>query len=322
MYKKILVPLDGSQRAEAILPHVENLAKHDEANVVFTQVIEPATRSAILNLEQDSEVAFKTQKIDTTQKYLTGWKDQFQEQGLSAEILLLRGVAVEAILYAVEATKTQLVAMTSQGRTGLAQVFYGSVASGVLNRVNCPILLVRPETKPSTETNKRILVPLDGSIRSETVIPHVEGIATLYNAKITLVRIVRTGYQTTVFADLEQDIKEELVSEKLFNKLGQHQEIERVKEARQYLLNWQKQLQDQGLDVEVALMYGRPIDSIIKIAEEINADLIAMTSKGRTGLEQVFYGSVASGILNRSTRPLLLVPARKAVDEAPVNNFV
>ncbi len=321
MYKKILVPLDGSQRAEAILPHVENLAKHEEANVVFTQVIEPATRSAILNLEQDSEVAFKSQKVDTTKQYLTGWKDKFREQGLSADILLLRGIAVEAILDAVEATKAELIAMTSQGRTGLAQVFYGSVASGVLNRVNCPILLVRPETKASMETNQQILVPLDGSIRSEAVIPHVKGIATLYNAQITLVRIVRTGYQTTVFADLEKDLKEELVSDKLFNKLGQHQEIERVKEARQYLLNWQKKLQDQGFDVEVTLMYGRPIDSIIELAEEINADLIAMTSKGKTGLDQVFYGSVASGVLNRSIRPLLLVSTGKTV-QSPVKNFV
>ncbi|NET56705.1 MAG: universal stress protein [Symploca sp. SIO2E6] len=321
MYKKILVPLDGSERAEAILPHIENLAKHEEANIVFTQVVEPATRSAVLNLEQDSEVAFKPQKIDAIKKYLTGWQDKFQEQGLSAEILLLRGVAVEAILDAVAVTNADLVAMTSQGRTGLAQVFYGSVASGVLNRVNCPLLLVRPETKPSTETNKQILVPLDGSMRSEAVIPHVEGIAKLYNAKITLVRIVRTGYQTTVFADLEQDLKEELISDKLFNKLGQHQEIARVKEARQYLLDWQKKLTEQGFDVEVTLMYGRSIDCIIEIAEEINADLIAMTSKGRTGLDQVFYGSVASGVLNRSTRPLLLVPAGNAA-EVPVENFV
>jgi len=321
MYKKILVPLDGSKRAEAILPHVENLAKHDEANVVFMRVIEPATRSAILNLEQDSEVAFKSQKIDTIKQYLTDWKDKFQEKGLSANILLLRGVAVEAILYAVEVTNADLVAMTSQGRTGLAQVFYGSVASGVLNRVNCPILLVRPETKPSMETNKQILVPVDGSIRSEVVIPHVKEIARLYNAKITLVRIVRTGYQTKVFVDLEKDLKDELVSDKLFNKLGQHQEIERVKEARKYLLDWQKKLQDQGFDVEVTLLYGRPIDSIIEIAEQINADLITMTSQGRTGLDQVFYGSVASGILNRSTRPLLLVRSRKPV-EAPVKNFV
>ena len=134
-------------------------------------------------------------------------------------------------------------------------------------------------------------------------------------------KIDTTKQYLTGWKDKFQELKEELVSDKLFNKLGQHQEIQRVNEARQYLLDWQKKLQDQGFDLEVTLMYGRPIDSIIAIAEEINADLIAMTSQGRTGLDPVFSGSVASGILNRSTRPLLLVCTEKSA-VAYIKNFV
>jgi nucleotide-binding universal stress UspA family protein len=319
MYKRILVPLDGSERAEAVIPHVANLAKHDDAEVIFTQVVEPATRSAVLDLEE-AEVAFKTQKTDQVKQYLTGWKEKFQEKGLTASILLLRGIAVEAILHALDITQADLIAMSSKGHTGLAQVFSGSVAAGLLNRVECPMLLVQSATDADKKTNNRIVVPLDGFPHAEEIIPHVEGIAKLYNAKIILVRVVRSGYQTSELIDIDREIKEEEVSEKLFDKLGRHQEIEQVKEAKQYLLSWQSQLQERGFEVEARLLHGHPIESIMEVAERVDADLIAMTSHGKSGLAQVFYGSVASGLLNRADCPLLLV--KSGEPEKPVENFV
>ncbi|PSO63129.1 MAG: hypothetical protein BRC36_08785 [Cyanobacteria bacterium QH_2_48_84] len=317
MYKKILIPLDGSERAEAVIPHVENLVKHDETKVIFAQVVEPASRSAVLDSEKESEVQFKPQKVDKVKQYLTSWKNKFQAKGLSAEILLLSGVAVNAILHATEFTQADLLAMTRQGRTGLAKVFYGSVASGVFNRIKCPLLLVSSETEVNLLTNNRILVPLDGSKRAEAALPHAKGVAKLYNAQIILVRVVRTNYQTAVFDNLEQELDEEDVSEHIFRSLGKHQEVGRIKDARQYLLDWQASLQEEGFEVEATLLSGRPIEGIIQVAQETDADLIAMTSHGQTGLARVFYGDVASGLLNRAARPLLLI----RTGETPVQNF-
>ena len=317
MYKKILVPLDGSERAEVVIPHVENLVKHDETKVIFAQVVEPASRSAVLDSEKESEVQFKPQKVDKVKQYLTSWKNKFQAKGLSAEILLLSGVAVNAILHATEFTQADLLAMTRQGRTGLAKVFYGSVASGVFNRIKCPLLLVSSETEVNLLTNNRILVPLDGSKRAEAALPHAKGVAKLYNAQIILVRVVRTNYQTAVFDNLEQELDEEDVSEHIFRSLGKHQEVGRIKDARQYLLDWQASLQEEGFEVEGTLLSGRPIEGIIQVAQETDADLIAMTSHGQTGLARVFYGDVASGLLNRAARPLLLI----RTGETPVQNF-
>ena len=115
MYKKILIPLDGSERAEAVIPHVENLVKHDETKVIFAQVVEPASRSAVLDSEKESEVQFKPQKVDKVKQYLTSWKNKFQAKGLSAEILLLSGVAVNAILHATEFTQADPLAWSWQG---------------------------------------------------------------------------------------------------------------------------------------------------------------------------------------------------------------
>lgn len=317
MYRKILVPLDGSQAAEAIIPHIANLAKHNEATVCFAQVIEPATRSGIVNLEQEQEVTFKPQKVDNAKAYLNSWKEKFDQDGLSAEISLLRGVATDAILYAIEQMDIDLLAITSKGRSGFKKAIYGSVSAALLNRAPCPILVANPGTEISLKTNNRILVPIDGSKESEQILSHVQHIARLYEAKIILVRVVRSANYKAASVALDKEIKEEIVPEHLLSQLGKHQELERIKEAKNYLLNWRNQFREHGYEVEVNLLYGRPIDSIVAVAEEKNVDLIAMTSQAKAGLEQFLYGSVASGLLNRLARPMLIVQT----GEVPVRNF-
>lgn len=317
MYRKILVPLDGSETAEAIIPHVANLAKYDEAQVIFAQVIEPATRSGIINIDQDQEVTFKPQKIDQAKKYLTSWQERFTQDGLSAEIVLLRGVAIDAILYAIEEMDIDVLAFTSQGRSGLKKAIYGSVSSALLNRAPCPMLVADAKTKVSLKTNNRILVPLDGSKESEKILSHVQHIAHLYEAKLILVRVVRSASYKAAFVNLDKEIKEEIIPEHLLSQLGKHQELEKIKEAKQYLLNWKSQFQEQGIDVEVNLLYGQPIDSILAVAERSEADLVAMTSQAKAGLDEFLYGSVASGLLNRLARPMFIVHAGKI----PVKNF-
>lgn len=319
MYRTILVPLDGSERAEGVIPYVENLAKYEHAKVVFAEAIEPATRSAVVDLEQE-EVTFSPQKVTQVKQYLQSWQEKFQAQGFTAEVLLLRGVAVDAILHAAEVVNADLVAMSSQGYTGLAKMFYGSVVSGVFNRLKRPLLVVHAGFEMTAVPNREILVPLDGSKLSEKVIAHAKGIAKLYGAQLLLVRVVRTSDRSTAVVDINQNFQDPKVSEPLFNKVGKHQEIERLQKAKDYLLKWQKNLQLEGFKVDLNLLYGRPIDSITRIAKRKDVDLIAMTSHGQSGLDNVLYGSVASGLMHRLSCPFLLVRSNQAKE--PVKNFV
>lgn len=144
MYKKILVPLDGSKRAERILPHVEELAQRYDAAVVFLQVVEPDVpimgpevsyiRLYEASLERRSEEA---------EAYLTALAGEFREKGISAKAAVVHGPVVGAILDAAEREDADLIALASHGRTGLSQVFYGSVAAGVLHRIDRPLLVIR-----------------------------------------------------------------------------------------------------------------------------------------------------------------------------------
>lgn len=146
MYSKILVPLDGSKRAEKILPHVEELARLYDAEVVFLQVLEcPPVVSGFVVSPFDEEECRKAsqQRKEEVESYLAIWQGKFHEKGIANRMVLRHGPIVEAILEAAESEDVDLIALASHGRTGLSGVFYGSVAVGVLHRADRPLLLIR-----------------------------------------------------------------------------------------------------------------------------------------------------------------------------------
>ncbi len=144
MYHTILVPLDGSKRAEAILPHLEELARRYEAKVLFLQVIEPVPLLAgseiayVRHYEEEFEEQAKQVEV-----YLAGLKGEFRKKGIDARTLAAHGPVVEAIINTAERENADLIAIASHGRGGISRVFYGSVAAGVLHRVDRPLLLIR-----------------------------------------------------------------------------------------------------------------------------------------------------------------------------------
>ena len=144
MYKTILVPLDGSKRAEAILPHVKNLSLCFNAKLVFFIVAEPS-----LMLEYD-EVIDMSKYLETfdhqrkkTETYLASLQEEFRAKGIKVQTLIGHGLVVRAIIDAAEHENADLVAMASHGRSGVFRTFYGSVAAGVLQRIDRPLLLIR-----------------------------------------------------------------------------------------------------------------------------------------------------------------------------------
>ena len=147
MYQKILVPLDGSKRAEKILPHVADLAKKYQARVLLLTVNEYRAAFSIEGsfAEFNSE-DFEAQMTET-KVYLEKLAADLFKKKIACEVHVKSGTAVDAIISTAEKEKADLIAMTSHGRGGLARVFYGSVAAAVLNRVDRPLLIVRSRTE-------------------------------------------------------------------------------------------------------------------------------------------------------------------------------
>jgi nucleotide-binding universal stress UspA family protein len=148
-----------------------------------------------------------------------------------------------------------------------------------------------------------ILAPLDGSIRGERILPHVENLASQFKAKVILLQvmsppqIVNPSIQSSsAHTDMiKQSLKE-------FNK--------RYEDVMTYLGGWQGEFREKGIDARKFVEQGPVVETIIAVAKRENADLIAMASHGRTGLARVFYGSVTAGVLQMVDRPILLIRSR------------
>lgn len=147
MYKKILVPLDGSKRAEKILPHAADLAERYQAEVILLTVNEYRMAFGIEGAFVEYNRKDFDAQTDKTRSYLEKVAAGLAKKKIACEVRVANGSAVDAIIATAEKEKADLIAMASHGGGGLTRVFYGSVAAGVLNRVDRPLLIVRSRSK-------------------------------------------------------------------------------------------------------------------------------------------------------------------------------
>jgi nucleotide-binding universal stress UspA family protein len=144
MFRTILVPLDGSKRAERILPYVEDLAYARDSRVIFLRVVEPTpVITSLYSLMPYYSPEMAESAFNEAKAYVAELTGNFRAKGLDASLLVEMGPVVHTILEVAEREKADLIAMASHGRTGLARAFYGSVAAGILHQADRPLLLIR-----------------------------------------------------------------------------------------------------------------------------------------------------------------------------------
>lgn len=145
MYKKILIPLDGSNLAEAAIPYAVEMAKKFDARIVLLRCMvlpEPILVGMDMALPEhyaDLQQAERTH----VEEYLQRVKDRPELKDLVDEVKVPFGAPGEAILEFCDVEQCDLIVMSSHGRTGFSKFVYGSVAEKVLHHANCPVLLIR-----------------------------------------------------------------------------------------------------------------------------------------------------------------------------------
>lgn len=148
MYKRILVPLDGSPRAEAILPHAEELALRLDAELVLLRVFEPDF-SLVDSYGHPPE--FYDALLENWQNEITSYlakiRDDLIRKGLQVSVLIEKGPVVGTILKVAKREEADLIAMSSHGRSGLPRIFYGSITAGVLHQTDRPLLIIRSQNE-------------------------------------------------------------------------------------------------------------------------------------------------------------------------------
>lgn len=148
MYHAILAPLDQSERAAAIMPHVEALARCFNAAVVLLTVVDIEVESPLPPLPPrgllpgDPSAVGSDQLASAARLYLEGWRERLSRQGINTRIRIEYGPVAAAILETAATENVDLIAMAGHGRTGLARVFYGSVTEEVLQKADRPMLII------------------------------------------------------------------------------------------------------------------------------------------------------------------------------------
>ena len=143
MYKKILVPLDGSKLAEIALSHADSLAARYQAELVLLTVIDPPTMTGRNSAAIDLFRQEMDTKMDDAETYLKALKGQFEKRKIKTKIVVTIGSVVRNIINTAHGESVDLVLIASHGRSGLQRVFFGSVAAGILNRIEQPLMVIR-----------------------------------------------------------------------------------------------------------------------------------------------------------------------------------
>jgi nucleotide-binding universal stress UspA family protein len=147
MYKKILVPLDGSELAECVLPHVEALTSRGGVKtVVFLRVVEPAYVPAGAygpGLSPDSIIAIDAANKTAAEDYLSKLVKRTDYKGVKVQPVIIKGPSAAGIADYAEKNSVDLIAIATHGRSGVSRWAWGSVADKVMRSVCMPVLMVR-----------------------------------------------------------------------------------------------------------------------------------------------------------------------------------
>jgi nucleotide-binding universal stress UspA family protein len=290
MWKKILVPLDGSDLAELALPYATELAGTFNSELVLLYVS-----------EEDEE------HLHMHQLYLERLAVQMKKQQLKRiSPVVIAGKTVEEIVKYTEKNDIRLIIMASHGRSGIIPWAKEGVASKVIDAVGVPLLLIK-ETKRRRQTKEkhlmsRILLPLDGSEAGEAAITRVKELRSQLEAEVILLEVVSEGRHLRTVGGLDYILYPET-------------ELETFKtEAKEYLDKVYQRLQRgkkaKG-ELTVAIRTGEVAKGILSYAKKKRVSLIAISSHGHSGMTKWVFGSTAQKIISDSPVPVLVVKAEQ-----------
>lgn len=271
----VIVPLDGSDLAEQVLPHAKQIADRLRIPLHLIRVI-PQDASAEVRDEAYAYLSETGRRLD-------------HPVHLSVRL----GNIAEQIIALADEVSNPVIAMTTHGRGGLGRLLYGSVADQVVRESNAPVLLIRSGAEPATSDYFRsIMVPLDGSAHAESALPHAVELARAFDADLRLVKAVETplvaGGPLSAFA-----------------LTGAYRRASR--EAEDYLRALVERLTSKRVRVHSRLLTGFAESEVLAFEDETEVDLVVMATRGRTGMERLTLRDLAGHLLRRGTAPVLMV---------------
>jgi nucleotide-binding universal stress UspA family protein len=255
MYKRILVPVDGSSFSEQILPHVAAIARKTGAELLLMR-----------GVDRQPEHAEAARQVEELARGF----------GAVSTCVVTNEPAAAVVSEAARVPGT-LIALCSHGRTGAMQALFGSTALAILRASGAPLLVYRPDSvRPvaPAERIERIVLPLDGSAASESMIAPAAALAKWLGARVDVVSVVDPSAGAGAPA-------------------GDASESGYVRARADAVAS------EHGVKTSWEVLHGDPKHAIPNFVQGLGAGaVLAMTTHGRSGLRSVLAGSVTAACLN------------------------
>lgn len=309
MLKHVLIPLDGSELAEQSLSHLMRFVS--PTHVTFSLLA--ALSAALPGVNDVSQPSMDEALITANEQiraHVQAVRERLEQAGFRATEHCMVGDPADCILHMAEEEHVDLIAMSTHGRTGFRRALLGSVSDKVIRHARPPVFLVPTTAAVKAEKlPEMLLVPLDGTAFAETALPLAQSFAQALGASVQLVRVIEPANaheREMIFGTADN-----------FSTTLQTQ----MAQAATYLEQIRLRFQLAGISATPQIVVGKPATAILETANSQQVDLIVMSTHGRSGVNRLLYGSVASEVIHESACPLLLLHGQEAVQvEQPTGN--
>jgi nucleotide-binding universal stress UspA family protein len=318
MYRKIMVPLDGSPFSEESLPLAIGAARRVDAELRLVHVMEPLIGQMLLEVGDGAE------------KQMTALAERITaETGVAAFAELLVGKALPELCHYIEKEGIDLVVLATHGWGGLQRAWLGSTTDALVRQVAVPVLAVRPRAQPPAPIPPPVTEPgtgeapgaavvaaertpggaalIGGTLATHPLLP-LDGSPLAEAALEPLLDLVGPDARYTLLRVVQIPIPPDAMTGSWSPELWQQHLPALQREAEEYLAVVAARLRGRVRAVETAVLTElSPAPAILNYAKEQGVDLIALSTRGHGGLRRLALGSVTDKVLRGADVPVLMV---------------
>jgi nucleotide-binding universal stress UspA family protein len=282
MFKRVLVPLDGSMLAESALEPALHLSQQADGVVYLMRVPVFVDSGAQTSPEYHRVWVDENDlpEYEDVTAYLREIRERIARPGVSVRTIVGEGEPSRAILNTSVTKNIDLILMASHARSGISRWLLGSVSGNVSRMAQSPVILVR---KPTNFNH--ILVTLDGSELAERVIEPALWLASSFGSQITILGVVERNNSTKSLTDKGRLTGDGSYLEEVLTRCVPG---------------------DLDLEINTTVMRGSAAEKILSYSAENDVDMIAMSTHGRTGLSKLIFGSVTEKVMCNSGCAMLI----------------
>lgn len=288
-FKRILATTDFSKLSRAGVRYAVSLAHKVDAGVALVHVVEPAPlfggMESVVLARDDAEV------IAVAERGLARLAKKESKKDLAVQSFVRRGKPFDQIAALARSRKADLIVIATRGYTGLKNVWLGSTAERVVRHAPCAVLTVPPQNnKAAVFRLKRIVVPIDFSETSAQALSYAVALAEQFGAEIILLHVIEWVAIPAELGSAPSAITD----------------ADKASVAND-LLRMRQKILSKDVSGRTIARVGAPFREITSAAKEMKADMIILTTRGYTGLQNILLGSTAERVVRHAECPVLVV---------------